>query len=534
MLNRRPSPLLLFAFCAALAQAATICNVKDYGATGLKSQLATSAILKAIDACAAQGGGTVLFPPGEYTSGTIRLKSHITLHLDPGATLFASLDDKDFVKGDRTAFIYGENLENIAIEGRGTIDGQADYDWRIYEFDDAFIRENFLLWKGMGKPLYRSFPKRFPDALYPKNLLLINCKDIRITGVNILRSRSWTFHAVHCERLVVDGVFIQTSLKYGVWADGIDPDGSRDIRIANSTIETGDDALVFYSMDWFGPAQPCENITVTNCRLSSASSAIKFCDGIKNCVRRVAIDNVVITDSNRGIAFMNFDGGYVSDVVMSNITIETRRHDWFWWGDGDPLHFNIKRRSEVDGHTYENEPPAGSIRNVILRDIVARGQGMSQIHGHPDSWLENITIENLKLFLNNDPENPLEKATEALHIRWAKNLRLRDIEVHWEKPASAKWRSAVYAEEVRDSDWEGLAVAPPRNGPEEAAIRLVNVEDLTLRHPKATAATGVFLRVDGPKTAGVRVIGGDLHSTRRVIQAGDGVKPRAVVIEPAR
>src|ERR1022692_4528091 len=94
----------------------------------------------------------------------------------------------------------------------------------------------------------------------------------------------------------------------------------------------------------------------------------------------------VITGSNRGIAFMVFDGGYVSDVVLSNLTIECRRHDWFWWGDGDPIHFNIKRRSEVDGTARANEPPAGSIRNVLIQNVVAHGQGTSMIHGHPDSW----------------------------------------------------------------------------------------------------------------------------------------------------
>src|SRR5256885_8661423 len=87
-------------------------------------------------------------------------------------------------------------------------------------------------------------------------------------------------------------------------------------------------------------------------------------------------------------AFMVFDGGYVSDVVLSNLTIECTRHGWFWWGDGDPIHFNIKRRSEVDGTARQNEPPAGSIRNVIIRNVIARGKGTSGINGHPNSWLE--------------------------------------------------------------------------------------------------------------------------------------------------
>ena len=176
---------------------------------------------------------------------------------------------------------------------------------------------------------------------------LYGCENYR---VKFLRSRSWTINPYACKRLVIDGVYIYSSQKEGVWADGIDPDGCQDVRISNSTVETGDDALVFYSADIWGPALPVENVTVTNCRFSSASSAIKFCDGNSKAIRRVNIDNVVITNSNRGIAFMVFDGGIVEDVVISNVTIETRRFDWFWWGDGDPLHFNIKRRSEVDGN----------------------------------------------------------------------------------------------------------------------------------------------------------------------------------------
>src|SRR5262249_17370803 len=179
----------------------------------------------------------------------------------------------------------------------------------------------------------------------------------------------------------------------GVWADGIDPDGCRDVRISNCTIETGDDAIVFYSSDVWGPALPCENITVTNCRLSSASSALKFCDGIKNCVRRVTVDNCVITDSNRGIAFMTFDGGDVTDVVPSTLTLDCRRFDWFWWGDGDPISFMVRRRyRELHPELDREEPPPGSIRNVLITHVIARGCGTSRISGHPDNWLDGIRL----------------------------------------------------------------------------------------------------------------------------------------------
>ena len=269
---------MTLSLCASLqAQTQKIFfNVRDFGATGRKSDDALPAIQKAIDTCAEAGGGTVFLPAGQYTSGQIRLKSHVRLYIDSGATLFASLDGKAFDK-DKAALIYAQDVENISIEGRGTVDGQADYEWRtLTDFDDAYIRENMLLTKAAGRPLFRSFPKGFPtETVYPRLVLFMRCKDVRIAGLSFIRSRSWTINPYACERLVIDGVYIYSSLKDAVWADGIDPDGCKDVRIANSTIETGDDAIVFYSSTTWGPALPCENLTVTNCRLSSASSAIK-------------------------------------------------------------------------------------------------------------------------------------------------------------------------------------------------------------------------------------------------------------------
>ena len=494
----------LFA-CVAGAHAGNgIFNVKDYGATGRKSGDARPAIQRAIDECGAAGGGTVFLPAGQYTSGTLHFRSHVRLLIDSGATLFASLDSKAF---DKAALLYGENVDNITIEGRGTVDGQAEYIWQDNgSFDDAYIRENMLLAKALGKPLMRSFPKGFPtEQMYPHLVLLLHCKDVRIANLSFIRSRSWTINPYACERLTIDGVYIQSSLKDAVWADGIDPDGCKDVRIANSTIETGDDAIVFYSSNIWGPPLPCENITVTNCRLSSASSAVKFCDGNMNCIRRVTVDNTVITDSNRGIAFMVFDGGYVSDVVLSNLTIECRRHDWFWWGDGDPIHFNIKRRSEVDGTKRDHEPPAGSIRNVMIRNVVARGMGSSMINGHPDSWLDGVSLDNIKLIVANDPASPLQKTVNAMQIRWARNLRLKDVEVVWDKPISAKWRTPLHLEDAQDVELDNFRGRAFQAG--SPAVAFVNVDGVTVRNPNPPAGAGVYLDIAGARSRGIRISG---------------------------
>lgn len=481
-------------------------NVRELGASGRKSDNAQPAIQASIDRCALDGGGMVYFPPGQYTSGTIHLRSHVRLFLESGATLFSSKDRGSF---DKEALIYAEDVENISIEGRGTINGQAEYEWRRDDIEDDFIRPNKELMLALGKPITRSFPKK---DQYGKLILLLRCKDVRISGISLIDSPSWTIHPYACERLVIDGVYIRSSLKAGVWADGIDPDGCKDVRIANCTIETGDDALVFYSMNWFGPALPCENITVTNCRLTSASSAIKFCDGNMNCVRNVTIDNCVIVGANRGIAFMNFDGGYVSDVVLSNLTIDCVRHDWFWWGDGDPLHFNIKRRSEVHRSIKPGtDAPSGAIRRVLISNVVARGMGSSICDGHPDNWLEDITIDHLKLYISADPKAPYDKSVNAIEFQYARNLKVANVEVVWDKARLPQWKSALCIQNVNGLVLDGFVGSP---GCESApAVVLSDVADAMIRNCSAGAGTKLFVRCSGSESREIVLWGNDLRNT---------------------
>jgi polygalacturonase len=114
----------------------SIFNVKDYGATGVKADNAQAAIQKAIDACGKAGGGMVYLPPGEYTSGTLYLLSHVRLHIEGGATLYASKDMKPFTGqaiASKAALLFAENVEDVTPEGRVTVNGQSAYEWKIDE-----------------------------------------------------------------------------------------------------------------------------------------------------------------------------------------------------------------------------------------------------------------------------------------------------------------------------------------------------------------------------------------------------------------
>ncbi len=508
-----------------------IFNVKDYGATGNKADDARPAIQKAIDACAAAGGGIVYLPPGQYTSGTLHLRSHVRFRIEAGATLFASPDPNAYDTGgipSKAALLFGEGAEDISIEGRGTVDGQSEYIWRPDDFERAFSHK--IMMESLHKSLMRSFPKGFPDrTVYPHMLWLGHCKDVQITGLTFLHSPSWTMAFYACERMVIDGLYIYTSLKEAVWADGIDIDSSKDIRIANCSIETGDDCIIFISENSWGPPLLCENITVTNCVLSSASAAVKFSEGNRLGVRHIAIDNCVIKNTNRGFVFTITTGGYINDVVISNLTMDLHRFEWFWDGDGQPFYFRITRVSEWNREAPKpGEAPPGSIKNVSIQNVIAHVQGESLIAGHPESWLDGVSIRNLKLFISTDPTAPYDTTVDALKFQWAKNLKLQDIEVNWEEPELKAWKGALSFEDVKGLEVEAFTGRPAWANNDAPAVAFNKVSDAVIRDSRAAAGTGAFLKVSGATSRGIYLFGNDLRHAKAPFQVDKNVARGAV------
>jgi hypothetical protein len=323
-----------------------------------------------------------------------------------------------------------------------------------------------------------------------------------------------------CDRVVVDGIYIYTSLKDAVWCDGIDIDGCKDVRISNCTIETGDDCIAI-----FAAKRLAENITITNCRFSSASAAIKFTEGVAVGARNTVIDNCVITNCNRGITLQIEAGGTIEDVVISNMTIELHRYDWFWAGDANPFNFMIGTPSE-----WNHEPPKptdpgpGLIRNVIIRDIIAHVQGSSRIAGHHTRPLDGVTFENIKLFISTDPKAPYDTSVHALKFEHAKNLKVKNVEVIWDKPALDKWESALYFENVDGleiDDFTGRQAWPDQDAP---AVVLNKVTDARVVNCKAAEGTKVFLGVIGEGSRDIRLAGNDLVKAKVPYKFEEGAK----------
>jgi hypothetical protein len=510
----------------------TVFNIKDYGATGKKADNAQPAIQKAIDAAAEAGGGVVYLPPGQYTSGTIRLRSHVNLYLDSGSTLFASEDPAAFdlqKAKSKDALFFGEDIEDIAIGGRGTVDGQAKYFWAPDTIERSFLHKKLIT--ASGKSQMRSYPVGFPDRqVYPHLVWLGRAKHVSITGVSFVQSPSWTFALYDCTHVVVDGIYMYTSLKEAVWADGIDIVSCKDVSISNSTIATGDDCIVFVcGIDEWGPTSPCEHITVTNCRLSSASAAIKFSEGNNLVIRDILITNCAIFDSNRGLTLQIATGGDISNVVISNITMDLHRFDWFWAGDGNAFNFEVRRTSEWNDEPLKpGEPGPGSMHNIVIHDVIVHSQGASTIYGHAERYLEGVSFENIKFFISSDPAAPYDTTQHALEFRWIKNLKLRNIEVNWEAPIYDKAESAIAIEKVDGLQIDGFtgnSAWPDRGLP---ALALSDVTNATLRNMDAPSGTNLFLQIAGAGTHDVHLFGNDFHEARTPYQLAPEVKPDSV------
>ena len=151
---------------------------------------------------------------------------------------------------------------------------------------------------------------------------------------------------------------------------------------------------------------------------------------------------------------------------------------------------------------------------MLIQNVIARGKGTSIINGHPDSWLEGLRLENIKLFLTTDPDAPYDSAVHAMKFRWAKNLKVKDLEVVWEEPALKQWESALYFEDVNGLQLDGFTGRQAGLGKDLPAVVFDKVTDAMVRNSRAPQGTAVFLKVLGKGTRNIVLFGNDLRQAK--------------------
>jgi len=461
-----------------------IFNVRDFGATGNKSDDATIPVRSAIDACTAAGGGTVYVPPGEYTVGTLQLKDNVNLNLEAGATLLLSQDAADFTQGSRT-MIFAQNAKNIAVTGRGTLDGLAKYEFVEMRGIDPEIAVEIEIARKAGVDMRRYYRTGMQTYMF----ILDNCTNIRLSDISVINSPLWNIRLNDCNRVFIKGVYIYSDLEKGVNADGIDICCTSNVTISDSVIVTGDDSIVLKTPARKGQEKvnPVENIVVTNCILTSSSSPLMIGTETFADIRHVIFSNCTIRNSNKGFGINVQDGATVSDIIFRNLTVETNRRHWNWWGSAELCKFKLSKRSDTS--------KLGRIRDIVIDTIISHPRGTSTIKGHPDQPVENIRMNNVQIFMS--PEDAVDKrSSHALLIENVRGLTVQDLTVRWdEKDPEKNWQSALVLKNVSGFEIRCFKGRQGLINGSSPAILLEKISDGLIADSKADKGCKTFIGV---------------------------------------
>jgi len=469
-----------------------IFNVRDFGATGKRADNATIPVCSAIDACFAAGGGKVYVPPGDYTVGTLQLKDNVNLNLEAGATLFLSQDADDFIQGSRT-MIFAQNAKDIAITGRGTIDGLAKYEFVEMRGIDPEIATEIEIARKAGVDMRRYYRTGMQTYMF----ILNNCTNIHLSGISVINSPLWNIRLNDCNRVFIRGIYIYSDLEKGVNADGIDICCTSNVTISDSLIVTGDDAIVLKTPARRGQEKvnPVENIVVTNCILTSSSSPLMIGTETFADIRHVIFSNCTIRNSNKGFGINVQDGATVSDIIFRNLTVETNRRHWNWWGSAELFKFKLSKRTDTS--------KLGRIRNIVIDTIISHPRGTSTINGQPEQPLENIRINNVQLFMT--PEDAIDKrSSHAVVIENVKGLSIQDMTTKWDEEYPEKnWQSALVLKNVSDFEIRSFSGRQGLVNGSSPAILLENISEGLITESKAEAGCKTFIKVDRAESKNV-------------------------------
>lgn len=449
---------------------------KDYRASlfGIYSDgvtLNTRSIQYAIDYIHANGGGRLVFFVGRYLTGSIHLKSNVTLHLEEGAVLVGSLNPWDYDRKVWTALIFAHDQQQIAITGKGIIDGQGRY-----------IARNIvdMIHKGLIKDAFR-FDR--PEAeCRPVLVYFKSCENVKVTGVTLRNSSSWVQIYDQCRKVGLDSIVVDSKAYWN--NDGIDIVDCDDVTITNSFIDSDDDGICLKSHD---AGKVCQNIVVRNCTVRSSANGIKFGTASYGGFSNVKISNVKVYDTYRSaVTLAAVDGGFVENVWVDSVQA---------FNTGNAIFLRIGERIKGKKGRMENihlsnmyvevpatKPDAGYEYEGPTEDM-PRNISPAGITGMPDALISNVTLKNIEIRypgggnpmfakvgldeLDKVPENPEfypefsmfdELPAWGLYVRHVKDLKVEGLVLSCEKK---DYRTAVVLDDVRGAAFTGTKVAKP-------------------------------------------------------------------------
>lgn len=500
--------LLAFPPSALCAKGATgVFNVTSYGAVGNGKTLDTPAITRAIRAASKAGGGTVLFPAGTYVTGTFELLSNITLDLEAGAVLEGSLDTAQYKlksyyhlkwhtsgqsgEGLRAGIIVANHAKNIAIVGHGTIQGNGIHfmDPNIPHYGGDFVKSSTRQGRDFLSPKFGQadgpIKPWMPWADRPGALIILaQCENVLVRDFTIKDSPNWTVNIEDCRNVEVSGIDVLNNPLIPN-NDGINI-MARNARISDCNIWTADDGIA---------ANECVNLTVTNCVISSRSSAIRF-DGGKYCT----FDNMIFRDTNRGIGV--YDSAH--DVLFSNILIETHQFTGDWWGKAEPIFMAVR----LDHSSGEK----AAISDVRFTNITADAEDGIIMYGTRRNVIKDVTLDHIRLRIKGgvhadavggnfdlrgmgaSPDSLLFKHDiPGMYCRHVDGLHVKDFTLEWADSLPGYFSNGIYCKYFHDVVIDGFDGRQAQITGGAPAIEMVNGSGLSILNCKAPKGTGTFL-----------------------------------------
>ena len=477
--------LLLLASLQALAQEKPIYNASLFGIRSDGVTMNTRSIQYAIDWIADQGGGTLRFWVGRYLTGSIHLKSNVTIELVEGAVLVGSTNPFDYDRfeaiNDR-ALIMAEGVENIRIIGYynsgGVIDGQGR---------ELANNCTDLVHKGLIND--RLSNDRVAESHRARLLHFRECKNVEVDNVTFRNAANWVTMYDQCENVKVNNVRIQSTAFWN--NDGIDIVDCDGFLLTNSYIDASDDAICLKSHT---NKKICQNIEVRNCTARSSASGIKFgtmgVGGFKNVK---IINNTVYNTYRSAITIQSVDGGICENILVDSLQ---------GINVGNAIYLNVGARrdkqSTMDGITIRNlycevaatKPDAGYEYEGPIEDL-PRNISPCGIIGLKDSKIKNVTLENIEIVfpgggdphyayrgldqLDQVPEMPKAYPEFSQHeelpawgffIRHVDGLVMKNITL---KALKKDYRTAIVMDDVKNHRISALHVDEP-NGKKKEAV----------------------------------------------------------------
>lgn len=418
-------------------------NVNDFGAVGDSVTDCTDAFAKAILACHQAGGGRVVVPQGNYSTGAIHLKSNVNLHISKGARILFIPDPKKYLPQVYTRFeaielmnysplIYAYEQKNIAVTGEGELNGQADDDHWWYwkgKWGHAGVtrparaesqkpaNERLKKMAEEGVPVAeRVFGEG--DFLRPSFVQPYKCKNVLIEGVTIKNSPMWVLHPVLSENVTIRNV---TVISHGPNSDGCDPESSKDVLIEGCTFDTGDDCIAIKSgrdHDGRRVNVPSENIIVRKCIMKDGHGGVVIGSEVSGNVRNVFAEDCEMSSPNleRALRIKSNPrrGGVIENVYMRNVSV------------GEVSDAVVRVYMFYANETGDNYPV---VRNIQVQNVTSKkskyGILIEADEGHP---VEGIHLENCSF----------DNVSDGNILKGYRNLVLKDVKVNGREVTSNK------------------------------------------------------------------------------------------------